>query len=164
MERNRGWDHDIRLATEEERKLWKADEPSFGPHCRYCKLGVAYVASWTRWHGTRSAVTGTEKREPWRREINLCEFHGREWIALYQLPIVGQKPPLPIPTPLCPSCGLSVGLDHTMKLMTELGLGIHEIEFQCTECRRDFTATLAFGRQIESHAGPATLPPASLAP
>jgi hypothetical protein len=152
-----GWDHDIRAATPEEREPLMPDHPELGPHCDYCDRSVAFIASFTRWHSSRSNRTGKLLKRPWLRQLELCTVHGAEWCRVYKLPLLEQGP-LPIPTPLCPYCGRSAGIDRTMALLVDLGPGIHVAALKCSECKRDYSAQLTFVLRVDTEPS-STLPP-----
>jgi hypothetical protein len=150
MNRNSGWDHDIRPATVEEREPYWPDRPEDGPTCKYCTAGVAFIGSYTRWQGTYSRITGERRRIPHRLSLELCAGHAREWSHLHGVALTSRPEPLKLPTPSCPYCGRQRGVDETLDLLRKLGPGIHKLEFDCLECGRGFCTKLSFGLQYEN--------------
>lgn len=150
MNRNSGWDHDIRTATSEEREPYWPDLPEDGPNCKYCRNGIAFVASYTRWQGTYSRKTGERRRIPHRLSLALCAAHGREWARVHGVTLPPAPEALTVPTPSCPYCGRQRSVAETVDLLRSLGPGIHNLRFHCAECGRDFSTKLSFGLHYEN--------------
>jgi len=158
MKRNSGWDHGIRPATAEERSPYWPDDPERGPTCKYCKAGVVFIGSYTRWQGTYSRATGERHRIPKQSFRELCPVHAREWTFLHGIALPAPSKHLPIPTPSCPHCGQQHGVDETCELLRAVGPGIHQLPLHCTGCGREFLTKLSFGLQCETKMS-APLPP-----
>lgn len=146
---NIGRDHEIRLATSDEREPIFAREPELGPTCHYCSQGVEYVGKYVRRGAAVSPKSGKRTDYEKRVEVRLCASHAAEWAQVHHLvlnPMVVPVEPT-LPRQQCPYCGAFSG--DSLELIQRLGTGIHTLDWKCNECSRSFQIRISIGLSFE---------------